>query len=117
MASRAKMSPADRAKQFMPFEGVKGLREALEERERIEVKVDKMELSPEYQAELELKMQRVRPGCMVRVVYFHEDVYLQKEGIVARLDVDGRVIKVVNTSIEFDDLYDVEVLEAPWLEK
>lgn len=31
---RAKMDPADRAKQFMPFDALKGFREALEEKER-----------------------------------------------------------------------------------
>ena len=30
---RPKMSPADRAKQFMPFDAVKGLREALAKKE------------------------------------------------------------------------------------
>lgn len=30
---RPKMSPADRAKQFMPFDAVKGLREALRKKE------------------------------------------------------------------------------------
>lgn len=31
---RAKMDRADRAKQFMPFDALKGFREALEEKER-----------------------------------------------------------------------------------
>lgn len=31
---RAKMDPADRAKQFMPFDALKGFREALKEKER-----------------------------------------------------------------------------------
>ncbi len=111
------MSRADRAKQFMPFDGVKGLQEALREKERNVVNVDKRELSTDYEAELDLKMQQVRPGCMVRVVYFHENAYLEKVGMVSRLDVDGRVIRIVNESISFDDIFDVEVLEAPWIRK
>lgn len=117
MANRAKMPQADRAKQFMPFDGVKGLQEALREKERIVVNVDKRELSPDYQAELDLKMQQVRPGCMVRVVYFHEDAYLEKRGMVSRLDVDGRILKVVNDTIPFEDLFDIEVLDAPWMRR
>ena len=34
---RAKMDRADRAKQFMPFDALKGFREALEEKERLHV--------------------------------------------------------------------------------
>ncbi len=117
MASRAKMSQADRAKQFMPFDGVKGLQEALREKERIVVNVDKRELSPDYEAELDLKMQQVRPGYMVKVVYFHENAYLEKVGMVSRLDGDGRMIQIVGEAISFDDVFDVEVLEAPWIRK
>lgn len=34
MANRPKMDPADRAKQFLPFDALKGFREALAEKER-----------------------------------------------------------------------------------
>lgn len=34
MGTRPKMSPADRAKQFMPFAALKGYEEALREKER-----------------------------------------------------------------------------------
>ena len=37
MASRAKMSQADRAKQFMPFSALKGFEEALREKEKLVV--------------------------------------------------------------------------------
>jgi len=34
VANRPKMDPADRAKQFLPFDALKGFREALAEKER-----------------------------------------------------------------------------------
>lgn len=34
MANRPKMDPVDRAKQFLPFDALKGFREALAEKER-----------------------------------------------------------------------------------
>ncbi len=111
------MPQADRAKQFMPFDGVKGLQEALREKERVVVNVDKRELSPDYEAELDLKMQQVRLGCMVKVVYFHENAYLEKVGMISRIDVDSRILNVVNETISFDDIFDVEVLEVPWIRK
>lgn len=40
---REKMDPADRAKQFMPFDALKGFREALEEKEREIGSIEKME--------------------------------------------------------------------------
>lgn len=43
MGNRMKMSPAERAKQFMPFAALKGYEEALRAKEK--VVVPKMELS------------------------------------------------------------------------
>lgn len=48
MGNRPKMSPADRAKQFMPFAALKGYEEALREKEReMEAKMEE-KLVEEY---------------------------------------------------------------------
>ena len=46
---------------------------------------------------------------MITVVYFCKDEYIKIEGMVSRLDIDARVLKVVNTKIPFDDIYDLYV--------
>ena len=35
-------------------------------------------------------------------------VYLQKKGMVSRIDTSARVIQIVNTKICIDDLYDID---------
>ena len=72
--NRAKMERAERAKQFMPFDALKGFREALEEKERIVV--PKRELSEEQKEELDLKMRQVRKGDIITVEYFHDGEYV-----------------------------------------
>lgn len=52
MANRPKMDPADRAKQFLPFDALKGFREALAEKER--TLIIQGELSSESPAETEI---------------------------------------------------------------
>lgn len=106
MAVRAKMSREERAKQFMPFAALKGYEEALREKEK--VVVEKIELSEERKAELDEKLHQVQKNDMVTVVYFHEDEYLKVTGMVSRFDTDARILKVVNTKIPFEDLYDLE---------
>ncbi len=106
---RAKMDRQDRAKQFMPFAALKGYEEALREKEKIVV--PKVELSEEKKEELDRRMQTVGQNDMVRVVYFKEDEYLQITGMVARIDKDARILKVVGTKIPFDDIYEVEKKE------
>ncbi len=102
---RIKMSREDRAKQFMPFAALKGYEEALRKKEK--VTVPKIELSEEKKEELDLALHRIRPKDMVRVVYYEDGEYLEIKGMVSRLDIDAGVLKVVQTKILFENLYDV----------
>lgn len=95
----------NRAKQFVPFAAVKGYEEALRAKEKIVV--EKIELSEERKAELDFKLHQICKNDMITVVYFYKDEYIRIEGMVSRLDVDARVLKVVNTKIPFDDIYDL----------
>lgn len=108
-----KMSREDRAKQFMPFAALKGYTEALQKKEKIVV--PRMELSEEYKEELDRKLRAVRRGDMVTVIYFShascrkDGEYLKMTGMVSRIDETARIIKIVNTKITFEDLFDIEV--------
>ncbi len=67
----------------------------------------KMELSEEYQAELGHKLRQVHKNDMVTVVYFCKNEYLILMGMVSRIDESSRILKIVNTRIAFEDLYDI----------
>lgn len=103
--NRVKMDRADRAKQFMPFDALKGFREALEEKERIVV--PKRELSEEQKEELDFKLRQVRKKDIVTVEYFHDGEYVQVTGMVSGIDEAGRVLKIVNTKIETGDIVEL----------
>lgn len=105
MSNRTKMSQAERAKQFMPFAALKGFEEALREKERIVV--EKISLSEESKEELDRKFQQIHRNDIITVVYFQKDEYVKITGMVARLDKDARILKIVNTKIPFDDIYDI----------
>lgn len=95
----------NRAKQFVPFAAVKGYEEALRAKEKIIV--EKIELSEERKAELDFKLHQINKKDIITVVYFYKDEYIKLEGMVSRLDRDARILKVVNTKIPFDDIYDL----------
>ena len=101
-----KMDRTNRAKQFMPFDALKGFREALAEKERIIV--PKKELSEERKEELDSKLRQIRKMDMVTVTYFQKDEYVKVTGVVSRIDESSRVLKIVNTSILFDDIVELE---------
>lgn len=103
--SRGKMDRSERAKQFMPFAALKGFEELLAEKEKMIV--PKIELSEERKAELDDKMRSIRKNDMITVAYYAQKEYLKMRGMVSGIDTNARYLKVVNTKIPFDDIYDI----------
>lgn len=99
------MNRADRAKQFMPFDALKGFREALSEKEKIIVL--KRELSEEQQEELDQKLRQIQKKDIITVEYFCQGEYLQITGMVSSIEETSRILRVVNTKIEFEDISDL----------
>lgn len=101
----AKMSHEMRAKQFMPFAALKGYNEALRKKEKIIV--PKAELSEEYKAELDRKFKQVKKNDIITVLYYEKGEYLKKTGMISKIDENARFIKIVNTKIALDDIWDI----------
>lgn len=100
--NRVKMDRENRAKQFMPFDALKGFRDALHEKERIIV--PRRELSEEQKEELDVKLRKVNKYDVITVEYFEHGEYVQVSGMVSRIDETSRILKIVNTRIPFDDI-------------
>ncbi len=107
MAKRQKMSVAQRAKQFMPFAALKGYEEALAAAEK--QPADKIILTQERKEELDRVLHFINRNDIVEVVYYKGGEYLKKQGMVARLDKDAGILKVVNEKIPFEEIYQLEV--------
>ena len=95
-----------RAKQFLPFDALKGLQEALREKE-IEYE-EKKELSEETLEELNNKFNQIEKGSFVKIRYYRNGRYSEIKGIVTYIDYTKRKIqidKIVN--INFCDIIDI----------
>lgn len=108
MASRirGKMPVENRAKQFMPFAALKGLPEALAEKER--VRVEKREITEDMAEELDRKMQRIKQGEKVVVVYYEEGEYIKIKGMVSKVDRTFGILQIVDTKISIEDILEIE---------
>ncbi|MBR1748103.1 MAG: YolD-like family protein [Clostridia bacterium] len=104
------MRREDRAKQFLPFDAMKGLTEALREREEKVLRQEKKELDEEKIAALEATLGALKKGDRVEIVFFREGKYLTKAGVVTECDVVYRRLVSEREAISFDDLYSVRVL-------
>lgn len=102
----SRMPRQDRAKQFMPFAALKGLPEAIAKKERITVR--KIELSECMAEELNRKFLLLERGKMVTVTYYLQGEYVKMTGLVALIDNNYRILRIVDTKIHFDDVIDIE---------
>ena len=99
---------SDRARQFLPFDALKGFKDLIKEVER--VKVNKKELTEENIEKLSKTILSLEKGMMVKVIYFEQDEYLKLEGIVSKIDITNRFIMVVKKRISLDDIFEIEVV-------
>ena len=100
------MSIENRAKQFAPFSALRGLPEELTAMEKIVV--PKLELSEYMAEELNKMLSLLKPGDMATVVYFSNDEYIKVTGMIARIDVECRMLQIVEKRIDFDDIYSIK---------
>ena len=97
-----------RAKQFLPFDALKGLQEALKEKE-IEYE-EKKELSEDTLAELNNKFNQIEKGSFVKIRYYRNGRYSEIKGIVTYIDYIKRKIQIDKIeNINICDIIDILV--------
>ena len=100
----------ERAKQFAPFDALRGLREALAKKEREHERQERGEVSEETAAGIEATLIKLKKGDRVRALIFDDGYYVTVEGQVNNFDVTYRYIKVEDGKIPFSDLYDLKIV-------
>jgi YolD-like protein len=99
----------DRAKLFAPFDALRGLREALREKERIIV--PKIDLSEEMKDELDRRLNEVSLHDIITIVYYDQSEYVKLTGMVAKISPTSQIIQIVDKKILFRDIVAIQVPE------
>lgn len=105
------MSNVDRAKQFLPFDALKGLREELEMREEKMSRVPRHNLSEEQMEELSCIIAHLRKGSQITMTFYRTGHYYELNGTVADVNIIYRYILVGEEKIFFDDIYSLTIAE------
>ncbi len=103
------MDRIDRAKQFLPFDAMKGLKEALAEQEALLSKTEKRERSEEDAEALSRSLSRLQTGDAVSTLFFKGGFYVEKQGIIEEFNVIYKYMKIGGEKIFFDDVYEIAV--------
>ena len=92
----------NRAKIFMPFDALNGLKEAIKREELLhEKKFVKTDNITE-------KLKTLRSGDIVKVLYFYNFEYINFIGQVKEIDYKKEIIKVSNSVINFADIDEIK---------
>lgn len=104
------INKSDRARQFLPFDALKGLQEALREKERELEQEEKKELSEEQCEIISKLLNKLEIGTKIKLRYYKNKRYINYEGIVSKIDsVRKRIIFQDGVIIFIDDIFELEI--------
>lgn len=103
------VNKSDRARQFMPFDALKEYKEAIKEKQK--VIVEKKELSEDDAIMLSRKLNEIKKGDMIKVIYYLDSQYICIEGMLSKINIDERYLMIVKTKIPFIDIKSLDILE------
>lgn len=98
---------SDRAKQFLPFDSLKGFKEMLLLAEKTkEKKKDLLEDECDILNQMLLKLKK---NMNVTVGYYYNIEYIKTSGIIKKIDFIYRKIYLLDSIINFDDIIYIEI--------
>jgi hypothetical protein len=102
------MSRLDRARQFLPFDALKGFQEALREKEK--EYVERIDLDDEQKDLLSEQLARVEINSNIKLTYFFQRQYYTITGHVKNIDSIKKKIIIDDNKISFYDILKIEIL-------
>ncbi|MBQ7364118.1 MAG: YolD-like family protein [Clostridia bacterium] len=108
------MNREDRARQFLPFDALKGLQEELRKREKTALRTDRRQLSEEEAEKLSERLLRLQKGMRIEACYYDGGYYRTCSGEVLTVDTVHKVLFLTvsgeKLAILFYDLYRLRIL-------
>ena len=95
-----------RAKQFLPFDALKGFYDAIGY-ENI-IKRDKKTLSEDMLMNLDKKINNLKKGDDVLIKYYSNFDYIETSGIIKKIDKVYKRIYLLNSVIDIEDVIDIK---------
>lgn len=105
------MTREQRAKQFMPFDAMKGLQEALRDREERHLRVERHEISEEDQEANSSVLTKLTNGAKVNISYYCHFHDVVRSGTITGINYAYRFLKMDDEKIFFDDIYKITITD------
>lgn len=98
----------NRAVQFLPFTGLKGYGDLLNEVEQI--KEERRGLSEDRATVLNTIIHETQTGDKVKIIFFENGSYKEIIGLVTRIDMVFKRIKIDEKVIAFPNIWYIEIV-------
>ena len=100
------MSPNDRARQFLPFDALKGLREAIRIKEIEHERILKRDIDPDKATKISNILISLEKDSKGKVIYFEEGFYYEINGII-KLDIEKQSLIIDKKEILLENIFDI----------
>lgn len=105
------MPRSERAKQFAPFDALKGLQKALRLKEYEHDRMVRGDIDDETIDKISKQLQRIKKNDTIYIKYFEDGYYKELKEKVKRIDVNKREVELESKTIFFDDLFDLNIIK------
>lgn len=105
------MSRIDRAKQFAPFDALKGLQEALRLKEYEHDRILKGDVQEEQVEKISKTLLNLDKNQNYALTYFSDGYYKKLVGKM-RLNIETNQVEINKLKIDLEDIFDVEIEEG-----
>lgn len=95
----------NRAVQFLPFDSLKGFKEALREKEKIIE--NKKILLEDKSIVLNNKLNKLSIGMMIEIKYYYNFEYIELVGVLKKIDNINKKVYVDDKVILFEDVVEI----------
>lgn len=103
-----RIAPEERARQFMPFAALRGYYDLIREAEY--VPEPRRPITEEHSRTLSETAARIKPRTIAQATYYDGRAYRTITGAVSQISCDLRIIRILKTTISFNDLWELKSL-------
>ena len=105
------MTREQRAKQFMPFDAMKGLKQALRDREERHSRVEKHDIPEEDQEANAAVFSKIGRGDKVSLDYYCRFHNVCRSGTITAINLVYKFLMLDDEKIFFDDIYKISICD------
>lgn len=101
------MNRQSRAKQFMPFNALKGYYKLIKEKEKIRLK--QHEIKKLTDEEINFRLKNLKRFEEVEIIFKNGTALEKVVGIISKIDKENKQLLVINKTIHFEDIIDINI--------